>query len=144
MDAFTATIAIVHLGSTWFMVGLIWFVQIVHYPLFGHVPTTAFADYERRHQTLTTRIVGPAMLIEGFSAALLVAYRLDWSSFIGMGLLVLIWLSTALIQVPFHTQLAHEFNPLIHRRLVLSNWLRTIAWSTRGVLASMPFIAERL
>ena len=38
-------IALVHLLATTTMAGLIWFVQVVHYPLFAHVPASASAAY---------------------------------------------------------------------------------------------------
>ncbi len=39
----------VHLLATWYMVGLIWFVQIVHYPGFQSIPQAGFRDYANRH-----------------------------------------------------------------------------------------------
>lgn len=57
-------IPMAHAGATWFMTGLIWFVQIVHYPLMGAVPGDAFRVYQELHQRRTTWIVGPVMLVE--------------------------------------------------------------------------------
>ena len=42
-----------NLCASLFMTGVIWFVQIVHYPLFANVSRSAFAEYERRHANLT-------------------------------------------------------------------------------------------
>ena len=50
--------------ATVFMVGLIWFVQIVHYPLYANVGREQFPEYEALHNRLTTWVVGPAMLLE--------------------------------------------------------------------------------
>lgn len=127
-----------HLASTFYMVGLIWFVQVVHYPLFAAVGEDKFVAYEDHHQRLTTWVVGPGMLIElvtGVLLALAAAYgrsaTILWAS---MGLLAVIWLSTALIQIPYHRQLSSGFDASAHQRLVRSNWLRTVAWTVRGVL----------
>ncbi len=127
-----------HLASTFYMVGLIWFVQVVHYPLFGSVGHKEFPDYERSHTALTTWVVGPGMFVEGVTAAILLwlcpagVYQIGlW---FGVFLLAVIWLSTALIQVPCHTRLSSEFDLTTHQRLVRTNWLRTIAWSLRGIL----------
>jgi hypothetical protein len=46
-----------------------------------------------------------------------------------------IWASTALWQVPAHRRLEHGFDPRVHGRLVSTNWVRTAAWSARGVVA---------
>jgi hypothetical protein len=39
----------VHLAATAAMVGLIWFVQVVHYPLFASVGADEFVAYENAH-----------------------------------------------------------------------------------------------
>lgn len=51
-----------------------------------------------------------------------------------LGLLVLIWASTFLLQVPKHKVLTHGFDAEAHRFLVRTNWIRTAAWSVRGVV----------
>ena len=113
------------------MVGLIWMVQIVHYPLFAKVGKDRFVGYHRRHQALTTLVVGPAMLIEAFSSVLLIWYPppgVEYRMIIaGIALVLVIWASTAFIQVPCHGKLSSGFDSAIHHRLVTSNWIRTIA-----------------
>jgi hypothetical protein len=137
-DTITRLLFLAHLGSSLYMMGLIWFVQVVHYPLFDSVGSLDFSPYEKRHTALTTWVVAPAMLIEGATAVLLFWFRLAgvptqflWT---GLALLGVIWLSTALVQVPCHEILSRDFDPLIHQRLVWTNWLRTLAWSVRGIL----------
>jgi hypothetical protein len=139
-DQLTALIPMAHAGSTWFMVGLIWFVQVVHYPLMGAVPPHAFSAYATSHQRRTTWVVGPVMLIEVSSALLLVrAPRGEFTGtllpWIGVALLVLIWASTFAVQVPLHARLASGFDRAVWHRLVATNWLRTIAWTVRGIIA---------
>ena len=127
----------INFASTLYMVGLIWFVQLVHYPLFKGVGTDRFTDYQSRHQRLTTLAVGPAMLLEAFSSMLLVWYPPPVNPaliLLGAGLLLVIWVSTALLQVPCHSQLEKGFDKKVHRQLVLSNWIRTVCWSLRGML----------
>ena len=53
----------------------------------------------------------------------------------GLFLLLVIWLSTALLQVPCHNRLVNGFDPKIHHRLVKTNWIRTVAWSLRAIIA---------
>ncbi|MDN5697286.1 MAG: hypothetical protein L0G70_04840 [Rubrobacter sp.] len=125
-------------AATLFMVGLIWFVQIVHYPLMSRVGSELFPLYSEAHSRLTSLVVGPPMLIEATTSALLLFLRPHpvplWSVALGAGLLAAIWLSTALLQIPRHTALGSGFDLREHRALVKSNWLRTAAWSARGVL----------
>jgi uncharacterized membrane protein len=126
------------LAATLYMTGLIWFVQIVHYPLFGGVGRSVFAAYEQRHSALTTWVVAPPMLVELAAALILLWLRppqlslpLLWAS---AALLAVIWLSTYLIQVPCHSRLVAGYDESIHRWLVVSNWIRTAAWTARAAL----------
>ena len=137
------TILLVHAAATLFMTGLIWFVQVVHYPLLANVGPDGFAAYAQRHSSLTTWVVGPAMLIELGAAIALVAdgrvpRAMSWT---GAGLLAGVWLSTFLLQVPRHEELARGFDPAAHASLVATNWIRTIGWSLRALL-SMGMISR--
>jgi hypothetical protein len=132
------TVFLLQLFSTIAMVGLIWFVQVVHYPLMERVGEEEFCRYEREHQRRTTMVVAPLMLTEAGTALLLLWIRPSSVPFapglVGLILLAVVWLSTYLWQVPIHRQLAVEYQVDLIRRLVRSNWLRTVAWSARGVV----------
>ncbi len=133
------TLLLIHAAATLFMAGLIWFVQVVHYPLMARVGAVHFEKYEKHHQRLTTWVVGPAMLVElgcaGWLAFQPIAGLPGWMIYVGLALLVVIWLSTALLQVPRHRELERGFDAHAHSRLVNSNWVRTIGWSLRAGLA---------
>lgn len=143
----------VHAAATVFLAGLIWFVQIVHYPLLRAVGHDHFAQYEQLHVQRTTWVVLPSMLIEALTVALLAAMPLlPWEveppgrvlALVGAGLLVIIWMSTFLIQAPCHHRLqTGGFDQRVWTRLVQTNWLRTVAWTARAwialhLLASAP------
>lgn len=124
------------IGTTLPMVGLIWFVQVVAYPLFALVGPAEFARYHQAHSTLITWIVGPLMLVE-LAAAL--AWTFDTGGLVprsvalaGLGCVVLAWLVTVLASVPQHAILAQGFDARAHASLVATNWLRTLAWTVRG------------
>jgi hypothetical protein len=67
-------ILIVNVLSTAYMVGVIWMVQLVHYPLFAGVGLGNFIEYQKRHQTLMAFVVGPPMLLEASSSVALAWY----------------------------------------------------------------------
>ena len=127
-----------HLAATLAMTGLIWFVQIVHYPLYAAVGREAFPAYHAQHVERTTRVVAGPMLIElGTATWLFLAPNDRFNGAypaIGLGLLVLIWLSTAFLQVPSHGRLQAVYTPTAHRFLVRTNWLRTVGWTLRSLL----------
>lgn len=137
-DPITRFLFLAHLGSSLSMAGLIWFVQAVHYPLFASVGSREFPAYGRSHAALTTWVVAPPMLIEGLTAILLFWFQPPGISIralqAGLALLAISWFSTAFLQVPCHNALSKVFDSGVHQRLVLTNWLRTAAWSLRGGL----------
>lgn len=120
------------------MVGIIWFVQVVHYPLFARVGPPGFPAYSEAHSRLTGHVVGPPMLVEMATALLLLVLRPaevpGYAAWIGLVLLAVVWLSTAALQVPRHKTLGAGFDPAVWKALVLTNWVRTACWSLRGLL----------
>jgi hypothetical protein len=124
-----------HYAATWALVGLIWTIQLVHYPLFAQVGRAAFESYHRRHTTQITWVVAPLMFTELLTAAWLVfdGHRDQWL-LVSLLPLAFNWLSTWRVQVPLHFRLSAGFDAKIHERLVGTNWWRTIAWTLRGFL----------
>ena len=117
------------------LTGLAWFVQVVHYPLFAEVPAGGFRGYEREHVRRTTWVVAPLMLVEAAAALLLAVIAPGLLTVLGLALLVVVWASTFLLQVPAHARLAHGFDAAAHTRLVATSWLRTAAWTGRAAVA---------
>lgn len=134
----TELIFLAQLAATLVMLGIIWFVQVVHYPLLSSVDESGFAWYAQRHQVLTSWVVAPTMLLEGITGALLLlvppAGAPPWSLWLAASLLVVVWLSTAFVQVPCHQRLSAGFDAATHRSLVRTNWIRTACWTGRGVI----------
>lgn len=134
-------ILIVQAVASGAMCGLIWFVQAVHYPLFGLLSGDGSRDFASEHQRRTTPVVLPFMLAELATAAAVAVWPPSGvgraAAVAGLGLVALIWLSTFLVQVPLHGRLAAEgHTPGTVMRLVRGNWIRTIAWTLRALLAA--------
>ncbi len=129
----------VHLVSTVFMAGLIVFVQIVHYPLMAAVGEESFVAYERAHTVRTGWVVMPPMVVELTTALWLAVAppvpELRGAAFAGLALVAVVWISTAVLQAPAHGRLVAGFDGAVHRRLVVTNWIRTVAWLARVPLA---------
>lgn len=132
-----ATLLAVQIGTTLFMMGLVWFVQVVHYPLLARVGLAEFTGYEAAHRRRTMAVTLPVMTAE---AATAVALAWDPPAFVGpawcwlnLELLIILWLSTLFVQMPLHRRLTTAFDAAALRRLVLTNWLRTAVWTVRAV-----------
>jgi hypothetical protein len=135
MDS-TSVVLAIHAFATVALCGLIWFVQVVHYPLLAHVGRDVFVQYEARHIRLTTAVVAPFMLAEAATAAWLLFTPIPraWSG-AGILLLLVVWISTASFQVPCHRRLEQGQDLGVIRRLVATNWIRTVAWTARSGIA---------
>lgn len=138
MFLMSTAVFLAQLLATGVMIGVIWVVQLVHYPLFASVGANEFVAYHREHVRLITFIVAPAMLIELGSAVYLLANPISpiprWAILLGLVMIGVAWLTTALASVPMHDQLSAGFVDLAYQKLVFTNWIRTFAWSGRGVL----------
>ena len=86
------------------MTGLIWFVQVVHYPLLARAGPEGFAALAAEHQRRTGWVVGVPMVVEAVTAAALVVWTPDGVArgvaVAGLALVAVIWGSTWLLQVP--------------------------------------------
>ena len=126
-----------HLVATVFMVGLIWFVQVVHYPLFNRISGDASIQYAAEHQRRTAWVVGLPMLVEGITTLWLFFNPIDGRLLPLLGCLVLlkIHLSTIFLQIPLHKKLSQGYEREVVRKLVATNWVRTIGWTIRAAIA---------
>ncbi len=142
----SSLVFLLNLLSTWYMVGLIWIVQVVHYNMFDRVGAAEFVRYETDHNRLITPIVGPPMLVEIATACLLLiaapAGFPKWAAWAGVIMIAGIWLSTMFLQVPCHSRLLSGFDAEACRKLVNTNWIRTVLWTARGIL--MGYFALQL
>lgn len=116
------------------MTGIIWQVQLLTYPQFLKVPLADFIAYHHSHTQRMGWIVAPPMLAE-LMLALIAAWHLESAvSYVSLALVIALWITTALVQIPLHNRLARGYDVPTIQKLVTSNWLRTVLWSTRTVL----------
>lgn len=120
------------------MMGLIWCIQWLHYPMFRHLPKHhEFSQTLKWHGRRITWLVAPWMLLELLCASWLLAFP-PWPSPLfgwGFALVCALWLSTGLLQVPLHGRLCKHYHLTSLNRLIASNWIRTALWSLRGMLS---------
>ncbi len=131
-------IFLIHSGATLFLVGLIWTIQIVHYPLFANVGESVYAAYQTSHMTRITYVVAPVMFAELLTAIYFVFASYDKINpklfWFGLALVLVLWASTLFIQSPIHGRLMEKFDADLVNKLVWTNWIRTIIWTIRGGL----------
>ena len=129
----TKLVLLTCLASTLFMTGLIWFVHVVHYPLFDRVAVDGFPRYHAAHTRTTTFVVLPPMVLELITSVWLVGERPSgtepWMAWSGLALAVASWATTFFLSVPAHNRLAMGFDAEVHRSLVSTNAIRVVSWT---------------
>ena len=126
-------IALSYLGlvASVYMTGVVWFAQLVHYPLLDR--RSDFENFASEYQRRTLWVVTPGLVLEVISAVSLIVFYPCAMTWIGLGVLVGIWALTLRYQIPQHLHLKkHGYNEQIHRDLVRSNLPRAILWTVRS------------
>jgi hypothetical protein len=128
-----------HAVSTVFLAGVIWTVQVVHYPLFARIGPASFTAAMADHSRRITGIVLVPWALQGVTTAWLLARPpagvstlLLWSAAALAALPVVV---TLVASVPAHRALGGGFDPRVHARLLATNWLRTAAWTAHAAVA---------
>lgn len=135
------TVLVISTVATWAMIGVIWLVQVLQYPMLARFSALEPATAAQEHQRRISYVVGPFMAAEGVTALWLLVDRPPGMSVISAwaaaALLGVALASTVAVQVPLHSKLAVAHDDDICRRLITTNWVRTAAWTARGVLLAV-------
>ncbi len=119
-----------------YMCGVIWVIQLIHYPSFAYINPAQFTEAHQRHTSLMGVIVGPVMILELLAGLWLVSNKMTDFSLLNLGIIALLWFFTFFVSVPLHNQLGAGFNPVAIQKLVTTNWPRTILWTAKVGLTS--------
>ena len=133
---------ILHLIATSVMVGVIWVIQLVHYPSFHFVELKQYTTFQRFHMARISYVVIPAMLTELFTLILIVISmdQIDNLVLSSAILLIFIWLMTAVFFSGVHQKLTLGYDQTVVDKLVKLNWGRTLLWTLRLLLISIYMI----
>ena len=125
-----------HLIFTSIMTGVIWVIQIVHYPSFHFIEKELYTAFQKFHMNKISIIVIPIMLAELITGMMLFLDKSSKSPFliISFVILVLIWLITGVFFSEAHNELMTGYQELVVNQLVVMNWIRTLLWTLRLLL----------
>lgn len=125
-----------HLISTSMMVAIIWIVQILHYPTFLFIDKERYTEFQQFHMNKISYIIVPLMLVELISglSILFTVENIQFSFYVSLSLLILIWLITGLFFTKFHSELSKKFSHNTILILIRLNWIRTVFWTIRLAL----------
>lgn len=124
----------VHFLSTSIMVGIIWVIQLLHYPAFHFIKESDYVEFQHFHMQRISFIVVPVMILELFSAFMLVYYLRSNLLILCLIILLFIWLITFVFFTKLHQSLLDGYDKKIVDKLVKINWSRTVLWSLRLII----------
>lgn len=139
-ESWIRPLVIAHVAATLFMVGLIWTIHVVHYPLFADVGASSYVDYQAAHVERIGIVLAFPWLLEGLTLlgvlALAVERRdLRIPALIGAIAMATVLVISGLWSAPAHGELADGFDAAVHDRLMTANLVRTLAWTVCGASA---------
>ncbi len=128
-----STLELIHLIATAMMVSIIWIIQILHYPTFLFVDKKHYTEFQIFHMKNISYLIIPIMLLELFTGLYILLYNnmINFYFSASFGLLILIWLITALFFSKFHSELSKKYNRDTILKLIRLNWIRTFFWTLR-------------
>ncbi len=132
-------LTVVHLAATWWMVGMIWVIQTIHYPLFALVGDAAYRDYQQAHVDRIGNLVGLPWLVEGLCTLAVFALAPTWrlrvlTTVSGLAMAGIL-LATMAVSAPVNGDLLDGFDQDLLDELLVGNGVRTALWTLRGGLA---------
>lgn len=119
---------------------LIWLVQGVIYPAFLHADAGTFCNWHRRYTGRVTWIVAPIMFGQLGVAAWQLAVDVSSTHLLYAALIAVTWITTFTLSVPCHRRMTRGKDKAVIRRLIATNWPRTIAWSAIFALTAWETI----
>lgn len=136
------TLLVIHLAATLFMVGLIWTIHYVHYPLFANVGESTYASFQASHVERIGKLLFVPWLTEGITliGVLALAFlgghkALRVPAVINGAAMAVVLVISGFWSAPAHGKLADGFDASVHDQLMTANLIRTLAWTVCGVCA---------
>lgn len=128
-------ILMIHFLASSIMTGVIWVMQLVHYPAFKYIAPDKAKKFHEFHTDAISLFVAPLMIIE-LGTSILLARGLSSYGLSILVLTVLLWGSTFTLQVPLHRRLGKQWTETIINQLIWTNWFRTGVWTLKTLVIS--------
>ena len=136
------TIRVIHVAATLFMVGLIWTIHYVHYPLFANVGESTYVSFQAEHVERIGKLLFVPWLTEGITLLGILALAflgghkaLRIPSVINGAAMAVVLVISGFWSAPTHAKLTDGFDKSLHDQLMTVNLIRTLAWTVCGICA---------
>jgi hypothetical protein len=124
------SIDVIRLVLDFGLVVLIWIIQRIVYPIFLHYNTGNLVVSHKLYTSRFSAIVIPLMFGQLVIAIYQAIILSSLYTFISLGVILLIWISTFLQFVPIHANISKGIvSEKMLVSLVQKNWIRTVLWT---------------
>lgn len=132
-----------NLISTLLIAGILWFVQLVHYPLFNEMPAKNMVNYGYYHMQKISGIINLLFIIDFITIVfLLLLVNSDLSAtlmLINISIFLFIVILTRITFLPIYQQISKNPNSILITKLINLNWIRTLVWSLKVIFMLIIF-----
>jgi hypothetical protein len=128
-----------HAAVSLALAAVLWLVQLVVYPAFEWIDPARFTAWHQGYTGAVTWVVAPLILLQtaGVVGRLWLLERAGPLWGVEAACTVLAWAVTVFVSVPIHGRLQGDLSSAVRlaamRQLLLTNWLRTAAWTVCAV-----------
>ena len=143
VQRYARPLVVLHLLSTFFMVGMIWTVHLLHYPLFAYVGDETYVTFQQEHVDRIGALLFVPWLTEGVTLLGILALafvggrrELQLPAVINAVAMAVVLVISGFWSAPAHGDLSDGFDAAVHDRLMNANLVRTLAWSVCGAMAA--------
>ena len=128
---------LINLSSSLFLCGLIWMIQVVHYPIFHRLEKEEFISHMEFHQRKISFVVIPVMMAELITSGVLSFFSEQFQilHITGLILVLLVWVATFFYSVPLHSALMDGYSRESVNKLCSTNRIRVFLWTAKAVLS---------
>ena len=130
---------VVHAAASMFMVGLIWTIHYVHYPLFVYVGESTYVSFQTAHVERIGKLLFVPWLTEGITLIGILALAilggrktLRVPAVINGAAMAIVLVISGFWSAPAHGKLAAGFDKTVHDQLMTVNLIRALAWTVCG------------
>ncbi len=140
-------LVVAHCVASCFMVGMIWTVHLLHYPLFEYVGEDTYVRFQQEHVDRIGSLLLVPWLTEGVTLLALIGLAffggrrdLRMPTVINALSMAVVLVISGFWSAPAHGDLSDGFDPVVHDRLMNANLVRTLAWTVCGAMSIWTLI----
>jgi len=126
--------------------GVVWFMQVVHYPLLTYTNPDKWTEFNEKRRMYTMMLTYPLMAFEALTGFTLILLATQSPSYpylaVSLGILLALLIYTFMYLNPLLKKMTGPADEISHKKFIKLHWVRTIGWSLRLLLLILVVLAS--